>query len=625
MNTKLLSYKDWLKEFKLVGSEETSYNLYLDYVNKWNDERFSGETTAELTADEYRSFLLDISVLIKDPRVSEFLKEIDYNNKEEVKTIIPFFSSGLKDIASYISKTREDAKFTNTRYSYLNSNRGIKLDVYKSLISKFIIDNDLLQEDLEDEIRGLSIAIEEIYDDDEYLDKSANKTASDYFDTASSLSLYEGQDADSLDWTIGSGFIDTVSNNDAINPKGGITEPDDGMDYIDYMLPSDPDLTKDPETNVYWTGKLGAATVGEDHFVISSIDGEQESYLTVDHPWRNLGNRYFATIASVQLTDNIYTKYEKGGYNLPMTLGMPMALGRNKIVSNDPDISDNHYPSPTFYSNGYSFTKEFQLSPVLHDSYLNWINVRSFSGNGKGILSNRGTYQEMTPYQTTYESTKSTTLGISRVDDELDPWTGTEDNIWEDDANYPSDFRKIYDIDAWYDDRVIINGVEDRWGVDIYGNNYALYKDDDNDNLFDRALSGGTLVIRDVVGAIECFSGYFEDSIGDSLTGMAMDDIRVLNVYNDLVYIEDVNAEASALRIEFKDDDYIVKGDGLASTLALTDDLSSSHFGHFYDDRTDDLYLARYTFDEVGTAPDVTQNVEITEKSLRDKAKRGEE
>jgi hypothetical protein len=583
-NNSVLSYKDWLKQTKNSSTLLTPYQDYLDYVNTWYEGTFGGKTTAELTADEYREFLLTLKIITTDEDVLTFIDNLNYSNPDEVETAIPYFAKNLRDIAKYISVKRDDAKYANSDYSFLGSNAGLEMEIYRSLLNAYISNSTLTSEELLALVESTSIEIEELYDDNEYMDKSPNKTADDYFDMDANASFYADVDPDYLRWVVAAGFNELYSNNDLFNPPVSGTLPLSG--YIAYDA--------DSEQTSYFKGNLPTNIMGEEHFYLSGGEfaDTMGTYSDASKPWDNLSNRYFPTIANLPLIDTTYSKYDIGGFLIPSKLGMVTALGRNKFYKvSELEIqgTKDNFPDPSIYSNGYSFSKEYQDASIVYDSYLNWIDIKQVSGRGKGILASDGTYQEMTPYQTSQETTSVPFLGMNQVGDKTDPWYLTEDKTWEDNVQFPPDFRNIYDIEDWYTNNVGITGEEDNWAMDIYGNNYGLYKENNFSNFYEREMDGtGKLYVRGADGTTTPYATYFEDSLSGSLSGFGIDSLRTMEVYHDIVVMEDSTGAIMAQKITLEDGEYTANSDEVATIFAW------SPFDHFYDDRTNELYVGRY-------------------------------
>lgn len=583
-NNTIASYKNWLKNTKNSHTLDDPYEKYLEYVNDWYSETFGTTSTDDLTKDEYIEFLLTLKIITTDSEILEFIDNLDYDNDDELKISIPYFSKNLRDIAKRISISREKSKYANSDYSYLGSNAGLEMELYRTLLDAYISNSNLSSSELLDLTKGTSIEIEELYDDNEYMDKSPNKDADDYFDMDSNESFYSDIDPDYLRWIIKAGFNELYSNNDAFNPPVSGTLPLSG--YIDY--------DSDSEQTSHFKGNLPTNIMGEEHFYLSGAEFAESmgTYSDASKPWDNLSNRYFPTIANLPLIDSTYSKYDIGGFLIPSKLGMVTALGKNKFYKvSELEIqgTKDNFPNASLYSNGYSFSKEYQNAPIVYDSYLNWIDIKQVSGKGKGILASDGTYQEMTPYQTSQETTSIPFLGMNQIGDKTDPWYLTEDKTWEDNTKFPPDFRNIYDIEGWYSSNVSITGEQDSWGIDIYGNNYGLYKENDFNNLYNRKMDGtGKLYVRGTDGGIKTYSEFFEESLSGSLSGFGIDSLRTMDVYHDMVVMEDNTGTIMAQKITFEDGEYMANSDEVAT---ISD---GTPFDHFYDDRTNDLYVARY-------------------------------
>jgi hypothetical protein len=587
MNESIKSYKEWCVSGNNLSHDDTTYDAYLKYVNEWYDATFDGKSPDELSVDEYRNFLLTLNIVTSDNEALAYIERLDYDNDREVHIAIPFFAKTLKDIARSVSIKRDETKCVIDDYSYLNSNVGICRDAYRKLMEYHALVTDDTKEEFLSTITQTSIELEELYDDNEYLDKSPELKATSYFNMDANYDYFKECEVDCLNWVVESGFNKLYADNDLINPPVSGSLPLSG--YIDY---------NGGENIDHFKGKLGSAFMGEEHFIISG-DGEDSSlepYCSAKYPWANMSNRYFPTIANIQLVDNIYSKYNSGGYIIPSKLGLSTALGENKYHNTarfDHDHLKENFPNPMVYSNGYSYSKVYQDSPILHNSYLNWIDVKQSSGKGKGVLSSNGKYQEMCPYQTTAEATGVSHLGLNRVGDKTDPWFGVQDNVWEKPDEFPPDFRNIYDIDGWYSHGITPFGFEDKWAVDIYGNNYGLYKNFDNSKFHDRMSDAfGRLYIRGAGGDIvDHFMFFGDDNI---FVSNDFDDqhIRDMNVYNDLLVLDDIHGVVFVQRIVYENGKFTVNDNNVDSTSFLG--MQYKSFGQCFDERSNTLYIGVY-------------------------------
>ena len=603
--TTILLYKDWVNTTEGVQTnEQDSYAAYLEYVHAWYDTTFEGKSTKELSSDEYATFLSTLKIVSNDSDVNSFIDNLNYENENEIEIAIPILSKTLRDTARYISRKRDESKYTADDYKYINSNLGLSSSIYRAILEQLISSDELTVDEFINFIEGMTVNIEELYDDNQYHDKIPNKPASEYFNIAQNSTYYGNCGTEYMDWAIGSGFNDLHSNNDSINPPVSGVLPLSG--YLNY--------TPDSEQVTHYQGNLSVHTTGEEHYFISADEKlSLESYSSVVNPWNNLSNRYYPTIAVLPLVDSLYSKAKIGSYMVPSKLGMPVAIGRNKFHNPTEEMidSDNfgklNSPNLDLYSNGYSFTNNYQNGFNNHNSYLNWIDIRQSSGAGRGILANSKKYQEMVPYQTTSEGGGHSNLGISQIHDSGDPWYLTEDKVWEDMEEYPPDFRNIYDSDKWYAENVrVLDGVEDQWCIDMYGNNYALYKTPDgNESDFNNSFierernTTGVLYVRSNSGLIVRYSEFFKDSLdGDSaFISLRNDNLKSFNVYNNIVVMVDDNDNFLIQTIDFEDGVYKIAAGLTKSSFDIDQGATSHNYSHLdycFDNRDNSLYIGRH-------------------------------
>jgi len=205
--------------------------------------------------------------------------------------------------------------------------------------------------------------------------------------------------------------------------------------------------------------------------------------ITPDNPFYNLSNIFYASIATHPNLKNLVTKSTTGGYLLPTKLGVPYYLGRGYTNAINVDkISkmkgDLVFADPTRYTSNRGLTKKDQTSPY-EPIYIDntWIKESANAGNKTGIIVDAAMYQKFVPYQSSYESLKRNIYGLSRQDDQFEFWTGPNNNIWNDEETYPSDYKKqTLNLQKRATSLLTSKGDLKVWQTDIYGNNYGIFK-----------------------------------------------------------------------------------------------------------------------------------------------------
>lgn len=207
-------------------------------------------------------------------------------------------------------------------------------------------------------------------------------------------------------------------------------------------------------------------------------------------PHANLLNVHFPTVATVSFPSMAKTDKEIGEYLLPEKLGVSYYRGRGYTMDVDGDTlsfidgisAERLFLNTDKYGpRSRGLTKNDQYSPVsIKEIDSRWMIEPFSSSDSSGTIVDVLNNQKFTPYQTKYEITKKNPLGVSRQDDDFSFW-----NIpplfgnWDSKDKYPVTFRNEL-LASSYDERkkeLLVNkGDLDQWRVDVYGNDYGLFK-----------------------------------------------------------------------------------------------------------------------------------------------------
>ena len=223
--------------------------------------------------------------------------------------------------------------------------------------------------------------------------------------------------------------------------------------------------------------------LGNSEYVLSGTStGYIGAQVTPLAPWTNLANRYYPTVATVpQSGANIQTIDQLGGYFTPKNLGVSTYLAQNLIpLVNTTNIVPGQtyiYTDPTKYNKGRGFTKKDQSDVITHIQSLSWLKASNTGTAFDGQVIGGDNYQKFIPYQSSYETTKIDSNGVISVNNDYEFWTGTQRNIWFVTNKFTDqDWLKYYDINNRVSNLLIDIGELYSWQTDVYGNQYALYK-----------------------------------------------------------------------------------------------------------------------------------------------------
>lgn len=204
-----------------------------------------------------------------------------------------------------------------------------------------------------------------------------------------------------------------------------------------------------------------------------------ELFFSPPKPWANLSNRFFPTVASVPVLEDIYTKDDTGGYFLPQNLGASQFINKEFTTSlktlnlSGEFLTENE----KVHIGGRGLSKEEQNSLYDWKEKNQWLKESPVAGQLAGAVKKSLTksLQTFVPYQT---NSDQTFLGLVTPTSRISPWGGPEANQWTDLKNEPISFTGVRNVSAWADSQVLKQTEKsiDFWSSDIFGNQYGLFK-----------------------------------------------------------------------------------------------------------------------------------------------------
>ena len=241
------------------------------------------------------------------------------------------------------------------------------------------------------------------------------------------------------------------------------------------------------------------------------ITGELVTPLT---PAAYLTNRHYPTYATAPYVGNLYSVDDVGGYFIPKMLGVSTAIGKKyqNIVNTYDTINKVEsqrgltcvYRDLNLFAADNGLTNTIQLVPVSTVNVDNtWMKAALTEWYKSGMIVGARDHQKFMPYQSKYETIKTNDNGVRRQGDKYDPWTGDEDSTWENETDFPTNFRKQYTIEKWYNQFFTKNMQLYQWKTDIFGNQYALFKDIRGKSIYEQRQALGEIWTRDARNIIK--------------------------------------------------------------------------------------------------------------------------
>lgn len=206
-------------------------------------------------------------------------------------------------------------------------------------------------------------------------------------------------------------------------------------------------------------------------------------------PHANLDNIHFPTIASVALPQLAVNDKQYGEYLLPEKLGVSHYRGRGYDIEVSGDtltFIDSISAERLFLdinkygSRNRGLTKKDQNSPVkINTIDSRWIYENYSNSSAAGTIIDTLNNQKFTPYQSRYEIIQKNELGLSRQDDDFQFWNPVYPSVWDQAGKYPLTFRQellATSYQARQQQLLVNKGVMTNWKIDMFGNNYGLFK-----------------------------------------------------------------------------------------------------------------------------------------------------
>lgn len=518
MNGNIASFINFSKTRR--GISQNSLAAELEYKEYVSDKSVSQTTLnsdeKDIIREEYISAIQYVLLNLTTPQERVFFKDLDLSNNNNLATVIPLVSQKLKEVAIYIAKERERAKFSTIKYNLKGSDFGtttyVKNYVYTlyndpdftslfltfpSLSSINYLDASLnyyyaQNVNLYDKDYAVGLKTPELYDGGDYEKLNLLYFNKDlYFPELSGNIIKEFTALNLKFLKTNSGKVIVVNRKQKLKIKYTSTNINDlETKYFLYGEKTSENLI----FNIIKNGVAGAQnSLGSNKFLGNNLvyvaDAEtinplSGSLVLAGQRYANILNYRNYTLQALESNYNVKKINQIGGFYLPGKQGLSVALSKyysyyfNTSLSGlnvtvDPALAINpRGNSKIGYPNVFYFTE----NPA-------WI-INDLSGQYNwGKIRDTKQYQKFNGYQSYEETNFEYKSGINKVTDSFDFFTGPQKNIWANSDVYSVEIGKPLPLETR--EESYNTGIEDiyRWQGDIFGNNYALYKRLNNYNV----------------------------------------------------------------------------------------------------------------------------------------------
>lgn len=186
-----LSFKEWIKFHRgLIPEQE--YKQYNNYLISWYNQKKETDTSTRTQIRlNYLTLLKQIQLFFSKEEAESWYNNVDLNSEKEMLLAIPYFARKLKEISLYYLKLREKIKQARLSYNQTGTDASIIEQIQNILITNYtqqgnkttsipsVVWNNVVE--LSGVTGVLTVEIEELYDKQNYLDKSPTVPVSAYF------------------------------------------------------------------------------------------------------------------------------------------------------------------------------------------------------------------------------------------------------------------------------------------------------------------------------------------------------------------------------------------------------------------------------------------------------------
>jgi len=508
-----LSYVEWLK-YENSFDKNTAFELYTVYLNNWytTNTKVTAEQQQQYVRNQYIQLLKQITLEYTTADEKRFLSNLDYTDNKDLDVALPFFSKKIKQIAIYYASQREEIKYSKIKNNLKGSDFGMSQIIYKQFADTIANDTQIVEQlqdlnlTLNDVLLNLEISVEELYDTEQNYynispgsDKKEyttfnNSPRYNYFDmsilpTSSRMFIQElytqavidlikevpvmllstkGDDANYENETLVYATGEAIAISETVTG----TELDrlDASAFINY--------TDTGALNISYEQLAFQKYSGTDYFYLSTGDSLTDTItgqlFTATAAHKNILNRHHPTIASVT-GENLYKLEYLGGFFLGTGIGLASFASFDFEYKFKPELNTvMYFPDPQVGSTGYFGAYEKFKAPVQYYENVNWNKQSVVTTYNYGLQSQLDNMPRFTAYQSS-EHILNEPTGVFRYNDVYDFWTPTGQNVWLNEDIYDKQQQQS-DIDDRQLQLHTGQKIVYKWKTDIYGNNYALVK-----------------------------------------------------------------------------------------------------------------------------------------------------
>jgi hypothetical protein len=459
-NTQPLSFLEFIKNTNVDYSPDEYNNFYLYYLKQWADiTNTKNGNTAVSFVELYIDFLKNLVLTYSTQQELKFMSTLDFNDPVDLDIAIPIYVEKIRQIIIFYKEKREEAKYSVDRNKIKGSSASIERSIFEKIYN-YIFSSEQQPQYTSLNLSLSSIVTEMKIDIEEFVDVYGN-----YFDlprtntsTATVRDTQYSSNINDIDINL---FFKEVLPADIFGSQVFLLEIPLAVNYavsVDPICdPTNPlnfinadnkcGISQDERDSL--KRELISKYIGVDFYYITTINDVYESgkFITAQNPSSNIPNLQAADTATIE-SNEVKLLRDIGLFFKPDTIGLFQLNSSNYTYSVDETKLETGkvyiFPDPNVYGN-VSVNRQIDYPLVfVHDYTKDARNSSSGFASGDPKISNYE--QTFTPYYTRQQNQEKN--------------TASEESL---NLNFSDLYNKGFITKVQYD---------------IYGNEYALFKDE---------------------------------------------------------------------------------------------------------------------------------------------------
>jgi len=468
-----LTYVEWLPRVK-GSTDDDLTNHYNIYLREWSAIELKSESQSrDIITSQYRSLIKDIALNYTTDEEKRFLTNINYTDPRHVESAIPFFAAKIKQITLYYARERDIIKQQKIKRSDSNTPLGTARNIKGITAEQTLLPDvsnlesgNIVSIDTSSVNLDYTISITELYDMSQsyFKDTTLPIDVNTFTDRATLIAQALEECAPSL---ILPGINLVLTNSSTLTQES--TRQLESYNYSEFF-----NYIKDENNlNTIRYPAYINTILGSNVMQLSA--GETMTVSSASKPWRNIFNRYNPVINNVPEDNSTYKSIDEiGGYFTPKNTSILTYYSKAPRPILLTDNTSSLLPDISRFGNS-SFTGISGI-PVDHAESITWLKADNSNGRLFGDIINSKTLAKFSGYTSADEIQLRPQVGVSRSTDDLDFFTGKNRSQWSQSDIFPVEGPNVFDIDTRIDTLLIDHRTVHKWRTDIFGNEYALYK-----------------------------------------------------------------------------------------------------------------------------------------------------